>query len=147
MQQEDQKAYVQKVLRLYRRLPGTPTRPRRADRQLAAELHRRGVPIDLVEIALRLAIARRSTRPPDVDPLPPIRSLHYFLPVIDEMTPGPPPDGYLEYLRDLVRDKQSVTTPLTPPNPRRPSRPHRCAPRQLPLPFDPGAGPENDVSS
>ena len=54
MPQEDQQDYVQAVLRLYRRLHGTGVQPRPADRQLAAELHRRGVPLDVVEIALRL---------------------------------------------------------------------------------------------
>ena len=147
MHQEDQEDYVQKVLRLYRHLPGTPARPRRADRKLAAELHRRNVRLDVVEIALRLATARRNARPIDADPLPPVRSLHYFLPVIHELPPGPPPDGYLDFLRDVVPDDQSATRPLTPPNVRRPSGPRRRAPQQLRLPFETGAGPENDVSS
>ncbi len=147
MQQEDQKAYVQEVLKLYRRLPGTPARPRRADRQLAAELHRRGVCLDVVEIALRLATARRNARPSDVDSLPPVRSLHYFLPVIDELPPGPPPEGYLDYLRDVVRDSPASTSTVTPHNARRRSRPRRSAPRQLRLPFDSGVGPKNDASS
>ena len=142
-----QEAYVKKVLRLYRSLPGTPAQPRRADRQLAAELHRRGVRLDIVEIALRLATARRNARPPDADLLSPVRSLHYFLPVIDEMPPGPPPNGYLDYLRDVVPDKQSTTRPLTPPNPPRTSRPRRRTSRQLRLPLDAGVGPKNDVSS
>jgi hypothetical protein len=145
--QENQKVYIQKVLKLYQRLPGTPARPRRADRQLAAELHCRGVPLDVVEIALRLATARRNARPPNADPLPPVRSLHYFLPVIDEMPKGEPPEGYLDYLRDVVSDKQPATNPVTSPDARRPTRPRRCTPRQLRLPFDPGAGPKNDVSS
>jgi len=98
----DPEVYVQAVLDLYQRLPGTATRPRPADRRLAAELHRRGTRLDVVEIALRLAIARRMARPPDAPPLPPVRSLHYFLPVIAELPSGPPPQGYLEYLRDLL---------------------------------------------
>ena len=147
MHQENQEDYVQEVLRLYRRLPGTPARPRRADRQLAAELHRRGIPLGVVEVALRLATARRNARPTDADPLPPVRSLHYFLPVIDELPPGPPPDGYLDYLRDVVPDKQPATRPVTPSNARRPTCPRRRTSRQLRLPLDVGAGPRNDVSS
>ena len=147
MHQENQKDYVQEVLRLYRRLPGTPARPRWADRQLAGELHRRGIPLGIVEVALRLATARRNTRPTDADPLPPVRSLHYFLPVIDELPPGPPPDGYLNYLRDIVPDKQPATRPVTLPNARRPTCPRRRTSRQLPLPLGVGAGPENDASS
>jgi hypothetical protein len=120
-------AYVQAVLALYRRLSGTATRPRLADRQLAAELHRRGIPLDVIEIALRLAAARRFARPADALPLPAVRSLHYFLPVIDELPPGPPPEGYLDYLRDLVPDN-TVTTPPPP-------RPSSRRTRQLQLPL------------
>jgi len=145
--QENQKAYVQKVLRLYRRLPGTPARPRRADRQLAAELHRRGIPIDVVEVALRLATARRNARAPDADPLPPVRSLHYFLPLIVEMPQAEPPEGYLDYLRTIVPDKKPATNPVTPPNARRSARTHRCTPHQLLLPLELGAGPKSDASS
>jgi hypothetical protein len=142
----DRQAYVQAVLSLYRRLPGTTTRPRPADRKLAAELYRRRLPLDIVETALRLAAARRLVRPPDAEPLPPIRSLHYFLPVIDELPPGPPPDGYLDYLREKAPDKPA-TAPITPPptsgrSPRQSPR----RPLQLRLPFEPGARQENDVS-
>ncbi len=147
MPQEDQKAYVRKVLRLYRRLPGSAARPRRADRQLAATLHRRGVSLDIVESALLLAMARRNSRPPDADPLPPVRSLHYFLPVIDELTTGSTPDGYLDYLRDVVPNRRSATGAVTSPSARRPTHPHRRASRQLRLPLDVGAGPKKDVSS
>ena len=98
----DREAYVQAVLDLYQRLPGIATRTRSADRRLATELHSRGIRLDVVEIALRLAVARRTARPPDAPPLPPVRSLHYFLPVIIEMPPGPPPQGYLDYLRERL---------------------------------------------
>lgn len=98
----DRETYVQAVLDLYQRLPGIATRTRHADRKLAAELHSRGIPFDVVEIALRLAVARRTARPPDAPPLPPVRSLYYFLPVIAELPPGPPPEGYLNYLRELL---------------------------------------------
>ena len=147
MHQESQKDYVQAVLRLYRRLPGTPTRPRQADRQLAAKLHRRDVPLDVVEVALRLATARRNARPADADPLPPVRSLHYFLPVIDELPQRTPPEGYLDYLRGVVPDKQPATDLVTPPNARQPICPRRRTSLQLHLPLDGGAGPKTDVSS
>ena len=146
MHQEDQEDYVKNVLKLYRSVPGTPARARRADRTLAADLHRRGVRLDIVEIALRLATARRNARPPDDDPLPPVRSLHYFLAVVDELLPGPPPDGYLDYLRAVVPDKQPANT-VTPARARRNSSPCRGVPRQCRLPFETDAGPKKDVSS
>jgi hypothetical protein len=142
---QDKQAYVQEVLSLYRRLPGTRSRPRPADRRLAEKLYHRGVRLDVIEVAMRLALGRRNARPPDADPLPPIRSLHYFLPVIDELPPGPPPKGYLDYLRDTVPDKLTATPTITPPNKRRSDRPSCRTSLQLPLPL--GAGPRNDVSS
>jgi len=91
--------YVRQLIAAYRRLPGTLGRPRPADRQLAADLHRRGVPLDTVAAAFLLALARRATRPQDASPLPPIRSLHYLLPIIEELLQHPPPNDYLDNLR------------------------------------------------
>ena len=105
MSKEDQEVYVQAVLRIYRQVPDTPATHRPADRQLAHELYRRGVALEIVEIALRLAIARRRARPVNAIPLTPIRSLHYFLPVIDDLPDAEPQGGYLEHLRRQVPDK------------------------------------------
>lgn len=95
----DRHDYVRQVIAAYRCLPGTLGRPRQADRQLAADLHCRGVPLDTVTAALLLATARRAARPQDAAPLPPIRSLNYFLPIVEELLHHPPPVGYLENLR------------------------------------------------
>ena len=65
--------------------PGTTGTVRRPDRLLAAQLHQRGVPLAAVENALVLAAARRLIRPADAPPLGTIRSLAYFLPVIEEV--------------------------------------------------------------
>jgi hypothetical protein len=94
------KTYVEAILASYRRLSDVVTRPRPQDRQLAVTLYQRGVPLSLVETALALATARRRARPADAMPLSPVRSLHYFLPVIEELLAQPPGDGYLEYLRE-----------------------------------------------
>ena len=147
MSQEERQAYVQAVLSLYRRLPDTPARPRPADRQLAGELFRRGVRLDVLEVALRLATGRRQARPSDAYPLPPIRSLYYFLPVLDELPPGPPPEGYLEYLRRTVPDETTADTVITPPDPPRSDRTSARTPSQLALPLNLGACPEKDVFS
>jgi hypothetical protein len=63
----------------------------------------RGVPLRVVESAFLLASLRRLVRPSDGPPLSPIRSLAYFLPVIDELLAHPAPDNYLEYLRLKLR--------------------------------------------
>lgn len=92
-------AYVAAVIMLYVDLPDTPLRPSSRDQWLAARLHEQGVPISLVESAFLLASLRRLTRPTDIPPLPPIRSLAYFQPVITELQQQPLPNGYLDYLR------------------------------------------------
>jgi hypothetical protein len=97
-------AYVAAVLTLYVDLPDTPLRASAQDQWLARRLHEQGVPLSLVESALLLASLRRLFRPPDLPPLPPIRSLAYFQPVITELQQNPLPDGYLDYLRLKLRN-------------------------------------------
>jgi hypothetical protein len=92
-------AYVATVIMLYVDLPDTPLRHSSRDQWLAARLHEQGVPISLVESAFLLASLRRLIRPTDLPPLPPIRSLAYFQPVITELQQQPLPNGYLDYLR------------------------------------------------
>jgi len=92
-------AYVAAVLMLYVDLPDTPMRPSPQDQWLARRLHEQGIPLSLVESALLLATLRRLIRPTDLPPLPSIRSLAYFQPVITELQQQPLPDGYLDYLR------------------------------------------------
>ena len=52
---------------------------------LAAQLYQRGVSVSVIENAFVLAAARRLMRPADAPPLGTIRSLAYFLPVIEEV--------------------------------------------------------------
>ena len=92
-------AYVAAVLMLYVDLPDTPLRPSPRDQWLARRLQEQGISLSLVESALLLASLRRLIRPAGLPPLPPIRSLAYFQPVIDELQQQPLPDGYLGYLR------------------------------------------------
>jgi hypothetical protein len=98
----DARLYVDKLLKLYLALPDTPNRTSRYDRQLAYDLHQQNVPLETVEAAFLLASARRTLRDPSYPPLAPIRSLHYFLPVIQEVTAAPLPKGYLNYLRQKL---------------------------------------------
>jgi len=96
-------AYVAAVLVLYADLPDTPLRPSPQDQALARRLYVQGVPLSLVESALLLGSLRRLIRPADAVPLPPIRSLAYFQPVIAELQQQPLPNGYLDYLRFKFR--------------------------------------------
>ncbi len=102
----DLKEYVAQLLGLYLHTPGTLGRVRREDRLFAADLHARGVPLRTVEEALLLASARRCLRAPDAPPLNPIRSLHYFGSVIEEVSDKPLPAGYPEYLKHKLRNLQ-----------------------------------------
>jgi hypothetical protein len=91
--------YVSTVLMLYVDLPDTPLRASAQDQWLARKLNEQAVPLTVVESALLLASLRRLARPADLPPLPPIRSLAYFQPVIAELQQQPLPPGYLDYLR------------------------------------------------
>ena len=93
------KDYIRKILDAYRRTPGTIGVVRRNDRLLAALLYDRGVSVTTVENALTLAASRRLFRPPDAVPLQPIRSLHYLLPLIDEVLQLRISPDYFRYLR------------------------------------------------
>jgi hypothetical protein len=94
--------YVQRVLDLYRRVPGTSGHLRRSDRRLAGELHDRGVSLEMVHAALLLAVTRRTFRSPTAPPLAPIATLHYIQPLIDELIAEPPEPGYLGYIRNKL---------------------------------------------
>jgi hypothetical protein len=96
-------AYVAAVLVLYADLPDTPLRPSAQDEFLARRWYQQHVPLPVVESALLLAFLRRAVRPADAAPLPPIRSLAYFQPVITELQRQTLPDGYLDYLRLKLR--------------------------------------------
>jgi hypothetical protein len=96
---DDEDNYRSAVLKLYLNLPETPSKPSPNDRKSAAGLHMQGVDLATVESALLLASVRRLCRPSDMPPLPPIRSLAYFLPVIQELVANPLPENYLDYLR------------------------------------------------
>src|SRR6266699_1296599 len=105
------KDYIRKVLDAYRRTPGTTGAVRRNDRLLAAALYDRGVSATTIENALILAASRRIFRPPDAVPLQPIRSLHYLLPVIDEVLQLRISQDYFRYLQfHIDRIQQNNTT-------------------------------------
>lgn len=109
MSAKPQASYVNIILAQYVSLPGTMHRVLRQDRRTATALHRRGVPLDVVQNAFVLAIARRTFRS-DADTLEPIRCLQYFLPVVEELIHEPPLPEYLDYLKSRL-DKAGVLAP------------------------------------
>jgi hypothetical protein len=94
-----QEEFVRQVLEVYRKTPGTMGSVRRADRLLAAQLYQRGLSVKVIENALVLAATRRLIRPADAPPLGAIRSLAYFLPVIEEVLELRVSQDYFNYLR------------------------------------------------
>ncbi len=97
--QKNNARYVQTVLKMYVGLPETPARPRPQDRKLAQELFMQDIEVSVVEAALLLASVRRLARDSSAPKLSPVRSLHYFLPVIEEIQITPVTNDYVDYLR------------------------------------------------
>jgi hypothetical protein len=97
-----QEEYTRRVMEAYRKTPGTTGIVRRADRMLAAQLYQRGLSVQVIENALVLAATRRLIRPVDAQPLGTIRSLAYFLPVIEEVLTLCVNPDYFNYLRSKL---------------------------------------------
>ena len=106
MKDKRRQLYIDHVLDSYRRTPGTLGRSHREDRRLAGQLHDQGVRLETIRAALLLIAVRRTLRPSHALPLAPIRSLHYALPVIDEVLAQPPEPGYLDYLTHKLERHQ-----------------------------------------
>lgn len=106
-----QQEYVRKVLDAYRQTPGTTGKVHRPDRLLAAQLHQRGVPLTAVENALVLATARRLLRDATAPPLATVRSLAYFLPVIEEVLELKVSQDYFHHARRRIQRLADSTNP------------------------------------
>jgi hypothetical protein len=100
---DGQEEYIRQVLEAYRRKPGTMGTVRRADRMLPMQLYQRGVSAGVIENAFVLAAMRRLTRPADAPPLGTIRSLAYFIPVIEEVRGLRITPDYFQYLRHKLQ--------------------------------------------
>lgn len=94
----DEREYVAAVLAGYLAVKGAPGKPRPFDRALALQLCRERIAIEVVLAAFNLAALRRTRRPASALPLPSIRSLAYFRPIIDELNAMPPSPEYILYL-------------------------------------------------
>jgi hypothetical protein len=105
--------YLQKVLEAYQHTPGTTGQVRPPDRQLAVQLQLRGIPLRTIENALVLAAARRIFRPPEAPPLTTVRSLAYFVPVIEELLTSQISEDYFEYLHRKLEPFYFHTPTLT----------------------------------
>jgi hypothetical protein len=100
--------YITQVLHLYLMLAETPNRHSRLDRRLAEEFYEQQIELEQVEAAMILATARRYFRSGDAPTLGPIRSLHYFVPVIKEVRRLPLSADYIAYLRRKLAEIEPV---------------------------------------
>ena len=98
---------MRKVLEAYRNTPGTCGNLRRPDRLLAVQLYERGVPLRKIENALVLAAVRRLIRAADAPPLTTVRSLAYFMPVIEEVLETEVGEAYFQYARQKLQRLRS----------------------------------------
>jgi len=96
---DGQEEYIHQILEAYRKTPGTAGTSRGPDRVVATQLYQRGVPVSVIENAFVLAAARRLMRPADAPPLGTIRSLAYFLPVIEEVLGMRVSPEYFQHVR------------------------------------------------
>ncbi len=128
--------YVRSILTLYTELPHTPARSRPDDRFVVRRLEKQKHPLLRVQAALLLGTARRIFRSDDSDPLMPIRSVRFFLPIIDELRFAHVDQGYVSYLARKLADFLGKDLPLTGhdviPETRQAKR---RRPRQLELPW------------
>ena len=83
-------AFSSAVLEGYRALPDTPNRSSRSDRSLAERWFHQQIPLPQIQAAFALALLRRHLRSEGSPPLPLIRSLHYFVPLLEEVSQQDP---------------------------------------------------------
>jgi len=96
---DGQEEFIRQVLEAYRKTPGTMGTVRPPDRVMALQLYQRGISVSVIENAFVLAATRRLVRPADARPLATIRSLAYFLPVIEEVIGLRVGTDYFQHLR------------------------------------------------
>jgi len=98
--------YVRRLLEAYAKIPTGAGRVRPHDRRLAHRLFDQRISLRLVEAALNLAAARRLFRTHQDEPLAPIRSLHYVLPLIEEIRNQPIDPDYLDFIAFKLRNAE-----------------------------------------
>jgi hypothetical protein len=104
----DSVRYVREVLRLYRTTPTVLGRVRPADRVLARRLYDQRIPLYAIRNAFIIGAARRVLHNGFSTPMPPVRSLHYFAPILREVLDRPPGYREIEQLLEQLRASGAV---------------------------------------
>jgi hypothetical protein len=109
--------YVEAVVDAYSSMPGTTGRASRQDRRLARSLEEQAVPLDIVLAAIVIGTARRTLRSASKPALPPVRTLAYFMGVVEELLVDPPDTDYVAYLRAKLSALQPPPPEIRFPRP------------------------------
>ena len=109
----ERETYVRCLLESYRSTPTTAGKVRREDRRLAGRLYDQQIPLGVVQAALSLAASRRLFRSSQAPALAPVRSLYYFLPVIEEIRTQPIDPDYIRALEFKLRHAEDFLTLYT----------------------------------
>lgn len=104
--------FIQAVLEMYLALPDTPNVFSSHDFYVAKLWFDQGISLLQVQQAITLAQIRRGFRRSDDPPLNPIRSLHYFVPIIQEIQCQPMDDKYFRYLQRKLNDLRKLNPNL-----------------------------------
>jgi len=88
-----------------------------ADQKLAADLHRRGVPLENLRRAIWLGSARKYISMLNGQPPAPIASLGYFTVLLEEVTRAPVTDAYWQQLRQKLLMLEQRWEQASPPAP------------------------------
>jgi hypothetical protein len=111
-------AFVEQVKQLFLTLVPETVSFSNSDHQLACRWHSQKVSLEIVERALLLGAVRklftRASKPAD----PPIRSLHYFQPLLEEVQQIQVKDSYWDYLRLKLQKLGNPSPPPLPTPPR-----------------------------
>jgi hypothetical protein len=106
---DDQASFAAQVICLYLDDPDTPHMPTPADWDIAKGLAERGISLETIRLAFRLAFIRRRNSASET-PLPPVKSLAYYRAVALNLTPEEQHPVYVEYVNrtyERLRDQQS----------------------------------------
>lgn len=108
--------YVEQVKRWFLAHPIVGSSFGAADRLLAGDLYRQGIPLEEVKRALLLGLARKYVSWLNLKNGSPISSLHYFLPLLEELKNTQVSDSYWSYLEQRLKhyQKQWLEQPPAP---------------------------------
>ena len=88
-----------------------------ADQKLAADLHRRGVPLENLRRAIWLGSARKYIAMLNGQPPAPIVNLGYFTALLEEVTRAPVTDAYWQHVRQkllILEQRWGQASPTAP---------------------------------